>query len=129
MTLPRVPRLGLRARLTLLATVVVAVTLAIAAGLLLVVVRHSVLNSLDESARQQAKDVAALARSGRLPDPIPVGTGTAGVQIVDAQGRVTAVSAGADRLTGTAWGHTKLSATPTKPLGQTFTINSQSILD
>lgn len=92
-------RLGLRARLTLLATGVVAVTLAAAAGLLLIVVRHSVLHSLDESARQQAKDVAALARSGRLPDPIPVGAGTAGVQIVDTQGRVTAVSAGADRLT------------------------------
>jgi len=92
-------RLGLRARLTLLATGVVAVTLAAAAGLLLVVVRHSVLHSLDESARQQAKDVAALARSGRLPDPIPVGAGTAGVQIVDTQGRVTAVWAGADRLT------------------------------
>ena len=92
-------RLGLRARLTLLATGVVAITLAVAAGLLLLVVRHSVLQSLDDSARQQAKDVAALAGSGRLPDPIPIGAGTAGVQIVDAQGRVTAVSAGADRLT------------------------------
>src|SRR3954454_9428130 len=92
-------RLSLRARLTLVATLIVAVTLAVAAALLLVVVRHSVLHSLDESARQQAKDVAALARSGRLPDPIPVGAGTAGVQIVDPEGRVTAVSAGADRLT------------------------------
>jgi signal transduction histidine kinase len=92
-------RLGLRARLTLLATGIVAITLAVAAGLLLIVVRHSVLQSLDESARQQAKDVAALARSGRLPDPIPIGAGTAGVQIVDSAGRVTAVSAGADRLT------------------------------
>jgi signal transduction histidine kinase len=63
------------------------------------VVRHSVLHSLDDSARQQAKDVAALAHSGRLPDPVPVGAGTAGVQIVDDQGRVVAVSAGADRLT------------------------------
>ncbi len=92
-------RISLRARLTLLATGVVAVTLALGAGLLLLVVRHSVLHSLDDSARQQAKDVAALARTGRLPDPVPVGAGTAGVQIVDAQGRVTAVSAGADRLT------------------------------
>jgi signal transduction histidine kinase len=92
-------QIGLRARLTLLATGVVAVTLAVAAALLLAVVRHSVLRSLDDSARQQAKDVAALARSGRLPDPIPVGAGTAGVQIVDAQDRVVAVSAGADRLT------------------------------
>src|SRR5690348_13089579 len=92
-------RIGLRARLTLLATGVVAATLVVAAVLLLIVVRHSVLHSLDQSARQQAKDVAALARSGRLPDPIPVGAGTAGVQIVDAEGRVLAVSAGADRLT------------------------------
>ncbi len=43
--------------------------------------------------------MAALAASGRLPDPVPVGAGTAGVQIVDDQGRVVAVSAGADRLT------------------------------
>jgi signal transduction histidine kinase len=92
-------RLGLRARLTLLATGVVAITLAVAAGLLLVVVRHSVLHSLDNSARQQAKDVAALAKAGRLPDPIPIGAGTAGLQVVDSQGRVTAVSAGGDRLT------------------------------
>jgi signal transduction histidine kinase len=92
-------RLGLRARLTLLATGVVAITLAVAAALLLIVVRHSVLHSLDNSARQQAKDVAALAKAGRLPDPIPIGAGTAGLQVVDDQGRVTAVSAGGDRLT------------------------------
>jgi signal transduction histidine kinase len=92
-------RMGLRARLTLTATAVVAVTLAASGVLLLLAVRHSVLHSLDDSARQQAKDVAALAQSGRLPDPVPVGAGTAGVQIVDGQGRVVAVSAGADRLT------------------------------
>jgi signal transduction histidine kinase len=92
-------RLSLRARLTLLATGVVLIALALGAVLLVLAVRHSVLNSLDQSARQQAKDVAALASSGRLPDPVPVGAGTAGVQIVDAQDRVVAVSAGADRLT------------------------------
>jgi signal transduction histidine kinase len=92
-------RVSLRARLTGLATGVVAITLAVSAVLLLLEVRHSVLHSLDDSARQQAKDVAALARSGRLPDPVPVGAGTAGAQIVDTQGRVVAVSAGADRLT------------------------------
>jgi signal transduction histidine kinase len=92
-------RMGLRARLTLTATAVVAVTLAASGVLLLLAVRYSVLHSLDDSARQQAKDVAALAQSGRLPDPVPVGAGTAGVQVVDDQGRVMAVSAGADRLT------------------------------
>ncbi len=96
---PDTSRLSLRARLTIIATAVVAVTLAISAVLLLAVVRHSVLHSLDDSARQQAKDVAALAHSGQLPDPVPVGAGTAGVQIVDSEGRVVAVSAGADRLT------------------------------
>lgn len=97
--LPERGRISLRARLTGFATGVVAITLALSAVLLLLEVRHSVLHSLDESARQQAKDVAALARSGRLPDPVPVGAGTAGAQIVDAEGRVVAVSAGADRLT------------------------------
>ena len=96
---PDTSRLSLRARLTIVATAVVAVTLAVSAVLLLAVVRHSVLHSLDDSARQQAKDVAALAHSGQLPDPVPVGAGTAGVQIVDSEGRVVAVSAGADRLT------------------------------
>ena len=90
-------RLGLQARLTIVATAVVAVTLAVSAVLLLTVVRHSVLHSLDDSARQQAKDVATLAHSGQLPDPVPVGAGTAGVQVVDDQGAWSRVSAGRRR--------------------------------
>ena len=40
----------------------------------------------------------ALVDSGQLPDPIPVAAGTPLVQVVDADDRVVAASAGSDRL-------------------------------
>jgi signal transduction histidine kinase len=54
--------------------------------------------ALDETARQRARDVVALVDSGQLPDPIPVAAGTPLVQVVDADDRVVAASAGGDRL-------------------------------
>ena len=46
---------------------------------------------------QTAQEVVVLIDGDRLPDPIPAG-GTTLVQVVDAQGRVLAASAGTDRL-------------------------------
>ena len=90
--------LGLRARLTLAATAVVAVGLAAGAVLLVAVLHRTLLRTLDDSARQRARDVAALVDAGRLSDPVPVAAGTALVQVVDAGARVRAASAGGDRL-------------------------------
>jgi signal transduction histidine kinase len=91
-------RLGLRARLTLAATAVLAVGLT-AGGLMLVsIVRTSLLSALDQGALQTAREVADLVDVGHLADPVPVGGPTRLVQVVDGAGRVRAASAGADRL-------------------------------
>jgi signal transduction histidine kinase len=53
--------------------------------------------SVDASARQTTTDVATLIDAGQLPEPLPV-AGAQLVQVVDAQNRVRAGSAGVDRL-------------------------------
>jgi len=94
----RWPALSLRARLTVLATALVALALLAGTILLLVALQRSLVAALDDSARRRAEDVAALVDSLQLPDPIPVAAGTPLVQVVDAEDRVRAASPGADRL-------------------------------
>jgi signal transduction histidine kinase len=91
-------RLGLRARLTLAATAVLAVGLTAGGLMLLAIVRSSLLSALDQGAMQSAREVVALVDAGRLSAPVPVGGPTKLVQVVDGRGRVRAASAGADRL-------------------------------
>lgn len=91
-------RLSLRARLTTVATILVAGALAAGAILLSAAVQRSLITAVDEAARQRAADVALLIDTGRLPDPIPVEAGTPLVQVVDAGDRVVAASPGGDRL-------------------------------
>jgi len=91
-------RRSLRARLTLITSAGLALALAGAAVLLVNALRLSLVRGLDDSARQGAAEVAALIDQNRLPDPVPVGSGTITVQVLDAQGRITDVSPGADRL-------------------------------
>jgi len=91
-------RRSLRARLTLLATLVVAAGLAAGSLLLLGSLGKSLVATLDSTARQRAEDVASLVDQGRVPDPIPVaGAGAVLVQVVDAKGGVLAASVGSDR--------------------------------
>jgi signal transduction histidine kinase len=94
----RWPALSLRARLTVLATVLVALALVAGTVLLVVALHRSLVAGLDESARQRAGDVATLVDTGQLSDPIPVAAGTPLVQVVDADDRVRAASPGGDRL-------------------------------
>jgi signal transduction histidine kinase len=91
-------RRSLRARLTLITSAGLALALAGAAVLLVNALRSSLIRGLDDSARQGAAEVAALIDEDRLPDPVPVGSGTITIQVLDAQGRITDVSPGADRL-------------------------------
>ena len=91
-------RRSLRARLTLITSAGLAVALAAGALLLVNALRLSLIRGLDDSARQGAAEVAALIDQNRLPDPVPVGSGTITIQVLDAQGRITDVSEGADRL-------------------------------
>ncbi len=89
--------LSVRDRLTLATTGVVAVALALGAALLMLVLHAMLLRQLDDTAREQARGIAALVTSGRTPDPLPSG-GTTIAQVVDERGRVRATSPGGDRL-------------------------------
>ncbi|MET0863320.1 MAG: two-component sensor histidine kinase, partial [Nakamurella sp.] len=89
--------LGLRGRLVLLTTIGVAVGLIIGGVVLTEVLRIGLERAADEAIERTAQEVAQLIDSERLPDPVLAG-GTTLVQVLDAQGRVLAASAGADRL-------------------------------
>jgi signal transduction histidine kinase len=91
-------RRGLRARLTLVGAAGLALALVAAAVLLLNVLRVSLTRGLDDTARQGAREVAALARAHHLPDPVPAAPSTLTIQVLDAQGRIIDASPGADRL-------------------------------
>ena len=91
-------RLSLRARLMIIGLTGVAVAL-VAGGLAFYGALTLSLNrTVDNEALASARDVAALVDTGRLPDPVPV-SGTQVIQVVDAEQRVVAGSATADRLT------------------------------
>lgn len=89
--------LGVRARLTLVSSVLLAVALGLAGVLAVVVARAALLGSLDDAAMQRAQEVAGLLEADQLTEPVPV-TGAAVVQVVDDEGRVLASSPGGDRL-------------------------------
>lgn len=91
-------RRGLRARLTLTATAGLALVLTCGALLGVHALADSLVTALDGTARQGAKDVAALVNADRLPNPVPVAGGTVTVQVLDRSGRIIAASPGADRL-------------------------------
>ena len=91
-------RRSLRARVTLASTAGLALALAAAAVLLSSALRLSLIRSLDNSARQGAREVAALSNAHRLPDPVPVVPGTITVQVLSSNGRIVDVSPDADRL-------------------------------
>jgi signal transduction histidine kinase len=94
----RRPRgLSLRARLLLVS--VVALTIGLAAGgvLLVGVLNFALLRAVNGEALDTANAVAKLVDQGSLTDPIPANAGMQ-VQVVDARDRVQSVSAGADRL-------------------------------
>ncbi len=89
-------RRSLRGRVTLASTAGLAVALAAAALLLASALRLSLIRGLDNSARQGARQVAALAEAHRLPRPVLPGTDT--IQVLSPQGRIVDVSPDADRL-------------------------------
>jgi signal transduction histidine kinase len=91
-------RRSLRARLTLVSSAGLALGLALAALLIHATVQASLERGVASTARQGAREVAALADAHRLPDPIPVADGTLTVQVLSAQGRIVRASPGADRL-------------------------------
>ncbi|HVQ94026.1 MAG TPA: ATP-binding protein [Mycobacteriales bacterium] len=90
---------SLRTRLTFVSSALLGTGLLVGALLLSSTVSHSLQSAVDGGALQSARDVAALVDAGRLPDPVPVGSEQIVVlQVVDADARVRAGSADADRL-------------------------------
>jgi signal transduction histidine kinase len=90
-------RRGLRARVTMTAATGLLVAFAAADLLLFNTLRISLTQSVDDSVRQSATEVAALINANRLPDPVPVPAGTVTIQVLDASGQIIDVSADADR--------------------------------
>ncbi len=90
------PLASMRARITLVAVVVVGLALAIAAVSLLNLVHRSLVSSLDEAAEVLVDDIAARLSAGSLPEVIPVSGGSDDddliIQVVDARRRVVAAS-------------------------------------
>lgn len=107
-------RRSLRARLTLMATVLVAIGIGFAATLLIGRLQGSLVAGLDNAAGQRAADVADALSSGALGDPIPATAASdAAVQVVGPGGRVVASSgniAGEARLFRFEPGHSGTTA-------------------
>jgi len=85
-----VPR-SVRARATVAATAVVALALGLASVALMAMVHASLLRDAEDSATRQAGTVAKLAAQGKLPPVLPPNE-LDYVKVVDAEGRVVAVS-------------------------------------
>ena len=90
-------RRSLRARLTVITTAGLAVALIVGALLLRATLRASLTRDVDNTARQGAREVAALANANRLP-PLLLVPGTLTVQVLDPRGYIFNASPGADRV-------------------------------
>jgi signal transduction histidine kinase len=86
-------RVGLRARLTLIATAALAVGLAAGSLLLLHSFSSSRLHAIDNSSRTVAANIERLTAAGALPPTLPVQAGQS-AQVLTASGTVLAVSPG-----------------------------------
>jgi HAMP domain-containing protein len=84
----------MRARTTAAATIIVAAALVTGGFLTFVVLRHTLVNNVDDAARRRAQDVAELAVQGSLPQVLSAaGEQATIVQVVDAKGEVVSSSA------------------------------------
>jgi signal transduction histidine kinase len=90
-------RLSLRARLILIGVTGVAAALVLGGLLLVSALRLVLVHTVDDGARQTARNVAQLIDAGSLPDPIPT-AGAQYVQVLDDRSAVRAASIGADRM-------------------------------
>ncbi|GAA2058792.1 ATP-binding protein [Williamsia deligens] len=89
---------SVRVRLTVVATVLMAIGLAVAAAIMLLILHRSLLDTADGATRARATEIAAALRSAPPSDLDPTvlapTTGIDLVQVVDADGRIVASSPG-----------------------------------
>jgi signal transduction histidine kinase len=86
-------RVGLRARLTFIATAALAVGLAAGSLLLLRGFATSRLHAIDSSIRNTSNNISSLAAAGALPPTLPTQSGE-NAQVITSRGAVLAVSPG-----------------------------------
>src|SRR5689334_6247035 len=92
-------RRSLRARVTMITTVGLAVALVAGAMLLRGTLHASLTRGVDNTARQGGQEVVALINGNQPPpDPLPVVAGTLTIQVLGPGGRVVDASPGADKL-------------------------------
>jgi hypothetical protein len=92
-------RRSLRARVTVLATAVLAVGLVLGSAFLARLFVAERVAAVDRTIRVEATKVADLALSGQLPKPLPPALGSAALaQVVDRSGLVLASTAGASQV-------------------------------
>jgi signal transduction histidine kinase len=86
-------RRGLRARLTLVATLSLAAGIAATSFLLITGFAHSRIHAIDDSSHVVAANIASLAGASALPEVLPVQAGQS-AQVLSPSGAVIAVSPG-----------------------------------
>lgn len=84
---------SVRARTTLVGVVVVGAALAIGSLGLVTLLRSSMTEGVETTARAQLDDVVSLLRLGQLPAQLPIGRGDTFTQVVSERGTVVATSA------------------------------------
>jgi signal transduction histidine kinase len=92
-------RQSLRARLTLLATALFALTVATGAILVIVLQRYALTRVLDSAALDTANNIAAQVKAGNIPNPIVPNARVIAVQVLRPDNTVETSSAGADFAT------------------------------
>jgi signal transduction histidine kinase len=95
-------RQSLRARITVLATVLFSLAVATGAVLLIVLQRYALVRVLDSTAQKTAVDIAAQVRKHpAIPNETvyPTTGGVSAVQVLDSNDVIVATSPGADRVT------------------------------
>jgi signal transduction histidine kinase len=76
---------------------VLAVALAVSAYVMMGVLTRALLDRIDESLYQRAREMVSLADAGRLPGELTSPDGTL-IQVIDGAGRITHATTGTDRL-------------------------------
>ncbi|MEJ7742991.1 MAG: hypothetical protein WKF73_10805, partial [Nocardioidaceae bacterium] len=87
-------RSSVRTRITLLASVIVALTLVAGSYGLLATLRHSLISNSDDLSRARAVDLAQQAAAGALPKLLTEVGEDSVAQVVSADGQVLAASSG-----------------------------------
>ncbi|MFC0865584.1 ATP-binding protein [Sphaerimonospora cavernae] len=90
-------RRSLRFRLTVTASAVLTLGLAVSAYVFVAVLGRALLTSIDDEVYQRAREVVALSDAGRLPDPVLTPDNTI-IQVLGPDGRIVNATPNTDRL-------------------------------